>query len=467
MAHVAHVVASAARASGVLERDAGEIVEATGHWADSIGGFALKYQVMPPLSADEYEELKADIQARGVLVPVEYDEDGEILDGHHRVQICEELGITEWPRVVRIGLSEAGKLTHARQLNLARRHLDREQKRTLIAQQLRETPQTSDRQIAESLGVSPTTVGTVRSELEDAGELSKLDSCVGADGKTRPREVERPSAYRYVDPSAAGQKAIVESSREITDAKKQERRERQQQRHEEAVRAAADRQEPQAALTNDQAVVACDALITDPPYGILDEPWEPEKLEAFTREWADRWNECGAKCALIFWSQRYLFDGREWFDESLRDYEFQQLLVWHYPNNKSPQSRRGFKQTWEPVYFYRRLGSDFNVRVAGDAWGDGLNDFDCHVAAVPQSNFNDAERKVHPAQKPVSVFRWLINAVTQPGELVCDPFAGSGTSGVAAAQLGRRYHGVEIDAEFLKLARERVAAYGSSGLRAA
>lgn len=185
----------------------------------------MKYQVMPPLSADEYAELKADIQARGVLVPVEYDEDGEVLDGHHRVQICEELGITEWPRVVRLGLSEAGKLTHARQLNLARRHLDREQKRALIAQQLRETPQLSNRQIARDLGCDDKTVAAVRDELISTAEIPQLEKTIGADGRERTTSPERPSAYRYVDQSAAGQKAIVEGSREIRAAKQQERRE--------------------------------------------------------------------------------------------------------------------------------------------------------------------------------------------------------------------------------------------------
>lgn len=179
------------------------------------------YQVMPPLSADEYEELKADILARGVLVPVEYDEHGNILDGHHRVQICGELGITEWPRVVRLGLSEAGKLTHARQLNLARRHLDRQQRRGLIAQQLRETPQTSDRQIAESLGADHKTVASVREELEVIGEIPQCDRET-SDGRTYPAQrqaPERPSAYRYIDPTPAGVEAISESAKTARQAK--------------------------------------------------------------------------------------------------------------------------------------------------------------------------------------------------------------------------------------------------------
>ncbi|MCI0348971.1 MAG: site-specific DNA-methyltransferase [Acidobacteriales bacterium] len=226
----------------------------------------------------------------------------------------------------------------------------------------------------------------------------------------------------------------------------------QQERHEQAEL---------ATLTDAQDVVECDVLVTDPPCGILDEPWEPPELEVFTREWAERWNECGAECALIFWSQRHLFAGRQWFDESLTNYCLQQILIWHYPNNKKPQSRnKRFKQTWEPVYFYRRRDSDLFLvsSYSGYEWGDGMND--CHVAAVPQSNYNGAERKVHPAQKPVSVFLWLINAISQPGQIVCDPFMGSGTSGIAAVQLGRRYHGIEIDEGFLAIARERISAYG-------
>lgn len=234
---------------------------------------------------------------------------------------------------------------------------------------------------------------------------------------------------------------------------------KQEERHTAAVTAAP---EPvNATVTDNQSVIRCDALITDPPYGILNEPWEPKELEGFTREWLSRWNECEAKCALVFWSQRHLWEGRVWLDEELSNYEFRQLLVWHYPNNKSPQSRLGFKQTWEPIFFYRHRGSEFKVGVSDANWGNGLNDFDCHVAAVPQSNFNESERKVHPAQKPVSVFRWLINAVTNPGEIVCDPFSGSGTSGIAAVQLGRKYHGIEIGVEYLKAARERIGAYGS------
>ena len=102
----------------------------------------MNFQVLPPLSAEDYAALKSSIAARGVLVPVDYDEEGNILDGHHRGQICSELGITTWPKLIRKDLTDTEKRTHARQLNLARRHLDQAARRTLIEEELRRTPRT-------------------------------------------------------------------------------------------------------------------------------------------------------------------------------------------------------------------------------------------------------------------------------------------------------------------------------------
>ncbi|HOL24621.1 MAG TPA: DNA N-6-adenine-methyltransferase [Candidatus Hydrothermia bacterium] len=152
---------------------------------------AEKYQVMPPLTDEEYEALKADIAERGVQVPVEYDEEGNILDGYHRVRACLELGITDWPKIVRRGLTDDQKRAHARKLNLNRRHLTQEQKRQLIRDQLKETPYFSDSVIASMVGVTDKTVRREREEAEATSEIPRLDRLVGADGKVRPREIER------------------------------------------------------------------------------------------------------------------------------------------------------------------------------------------------------------------------------------------------------------------------------------
>ncbi len=62
-----------------------------------------------------------------------------------------------------------------------------EVRRELIRQQIKETPEKSDRQIADGLGVNHSTVGTQRKELEAGGEISHLKESIGADGKQYPR----------------------------------------------------------------------------------------------------------------------------------------------------------------------------------------------------------------------------------------------------------------------------------------
>lgn len=147
---------------------------------------AAPYQLLPPLSAEDYAALEADIVARGVLVPVEYDEDGNILDGHNRVRICEALGLCDWPRFIRKGLSEDEKRAHARALNLSRRHLSAQQKRDIIEEQLRETPSLSSRAIAARMGVSHNTVKAVRTRLEEGGQIDHQNEVIGRDGKRQP-----------------------------------------------------------------------------------------------------------------------------------------------------------------------------------------------------------------------------------------------------------------------------------------
>jgi ParB-like chromosome segregation protein Spo0J len=114
-----------------------------------------KYQLLPPLTDDEYEALKANIAARGVLQPVVVDEAGAILDGHHRAQACDELGI-EYPRLVLEGLTELEKIEQALMLNLGRRHLTQEQRRALV-RQLHDADH-SVRWIAKATGISKSTV---------------------------------------------------------------------------------------------------------------------------------------------------------------------------------------------------------------------------------------------------------------------------------------------------------------------
>jgi site-specific DNA-methyltransferase (adenine-specific) len=67
------------------------------------------------------------------------------------------------------------------------------------------------------------------------------------------------------------------------------------------------------------------------------------------------------------------------------------------------------------------------------------------------------EPRLHSTQKPVWVMKWIIERFTKPGDTVCDPYMGSGTTGVACIRLGRNFIGIEKDAHYFGVAEKRLA----------
>ncbi|WP_176024893.1 DNA methyltransferase [Brucella pseudintermedia] len=82
-------------------------------------------------------------------------------------------------------------------------------------------------------------------------------------------------------------------------------------------------------------------------------------------------------------------------------------------------------------------------------------------------DFPYAGNKLHPTQKPVEALRPLIEAFTKPGELVLDPFSGSGSTLAAAQQLDRDWIGIELDSRHHQTASRRLAWMQQKGDRAA
>ena len=83
-----------------------------------------------------------------------------------------------------------------------------------------------------------------------------------------------------------------------------------------------------------------------------------------------------------------------------------------------------------------------------------VNDGDRFPLSVLSFN---SETGLHPTQKPVALFEYLIRTYTQPGELVFDPCVGSGTTAIAARQTGRRFICGDSSREYVEVARKRLA----------
>lgn len=122
-------------------------------------------------------------------------------------------------------------------------------------------------------------------------------------------------------------------------------------------------------------------------------------------------------------------------------------------------------------YFWDKVTrNDLDVRIAeGEfAWhklGTKPRAFR-HLWSGAYRASEQSDRSLHPTQKPVALMRWCIQkANVPPGSLVCDPYCGSGTTGVAAALEGRKCILIEKDPHYAAIARRRVAeVLGQNGL---
>lgn len=145
------------------------------------------YQIMPLMSPEDFATLKEDIRHKGVIDPITYDENNNIIDGHHRFRAFVELvqegaDVPMFDKVVRRFESEEAKVDYILSLNVKRRHLNAQQRADLVVT-LRRRGYTMAR-IAELLNVSEKTVSVDISLLppETREELMSVRR-VAADGR--------------------------------------------------------------------------------------------------------------------------------------------------------------------------------------------------------------------------------------------------------------------------------------------
>jgi site-specific DNA-methyltransferase (adenine-specific) len=121
---------------------------------------------------------------------------------------------------------------------------------------------------------------------------------------------------------------------------------------------------------------------------------------------------------------------------------------------------------WGGNYFVQYLTEGHKGWLVWDKGQHGLTMSDCELA---YTSFDCPTRVVtlnrvellkdgaeHPTQKPVELMRWCLSKYSNEGDTILDPFAGSGTTCVAAKILGRKYIGIEINPVYAEIARKRV-----------
>lgn len=409
-----------------------------------------QYQLMPPLSDAEFAALKASIAEIGIQVPVEVDEHGNVLDGHHRARarnelIAEGVRVGDYPSLIRAGLSEEEKRAHVRMLNLQRRHLNQEQKRGLIEEQIRETPRASDRQIAAALGVHHTTATTIRAGMEERGDVAKLATSTDTLGRQQPRRRRTSVVAKNLREMGRAASAIRTAGAEampagLLDAKRAERIARETAAH---ARGEAISVAPRPALLghvdirhgdfrtalDDIEPESVDLFLTDPPY-----------LAHYVPLWADM-----ARLA-----ERVLKPGG--------------LLVAYSGQYHLPAVMGGLAAHLEYVWLGSLVMPGLNVQVRPRQVFTASKPVLIYSKGVyrPPFWFRDTfvsaavEKGDHDWQQPLDASRFYVEQFSRPDWLVCDPFLGAGTNAVAAFERGRRFIGCDVDAAAIAAAWERL-----------
>lgn len=178
-----------------------------------------------------------------------------------------------------------------------------------------------------------------------------------------------------------------------------------------------------------------DAVISDPPYGMNkgfanDSPEVADALVRGVMTWA---KESAKGNVLAFWSAQRT-NAIEGVFSPKRVMIWNKTFAIYAPNNV------GYR--YEPIIWV-------SGKEAVNKRGDIFEGFP--IAFKAQS-----ENAAHPTQKPLSVMCEIIRDFTNSGDLILDPFMGSGSTGVAAVLFGRKFTGIEIEEKYFDISRRRI-----------
>ena len=180
-----------------------------------------------------------------------------------------------------------------------------------------------------------------------------------------------------------------------------------------------------------------DCIVTDPPYGIgfdYEGTYDDSvaNLELLIRDVLPEMRRVGRRVALTCGMTNVrLYPQRTW------------MLAWLFSSCR--RTPWGFA-SWQPILVY---GADPDVRLK-------LGRRDTIGSFGPRCD-EDCDNP-HPCPKPIKFVRKLINRVAaSPADVILDPFMGSGTTGVAAIQLGHTFIGIELNDDYVAIAKRRIA----------
>ena len=122
--------------------------------------------------------------------------------------------------------------------------------------------------------------------------------------------------------------------------------------------------------------------------------------------------------------------------------------VWHKTNPMPRNMNIHFVNSTESWIYFVNSDTSGTFNNEGKVVHDFLESSVCPLS--------EKKHGKHPTQKPLSIMKQLIELITNPNDIILDPFMGSGSTCVAAAIMGRKYLGIELDEKYLKIAKARI-----------
>jgi site-specific DNA-methyltransferase (adenine-specific) len=143
------------------------------------------------------------------------------------------------------------------------------------------------------------------------------------------------------------------------------------------------------------------------------------------------------------------------------DYKVLNEISWFKPNASPNLACRSFTHSHETLIWARKHAKKphkFNYEETRQ-WEDKINPANKQTRSVWHIPLTSQKEKIHgkhPTQKPLELLRRIISSSTEKGAVILDPFNGSGTTGVVAKMLGRKYIGIDMDRKYLELSVKRI-----------
>ncbi len=213
--------------------------------------------------------------------------------------------------------------------------------------------------------------------------------------------------------------------------------------------------------------ITADILITDMPYGTTNCRWDT------CIDLSEFWRMCGevsgGKCVAF---------GQTPFDKTFGCSNISNLryeLIWekshptgHLNSKKCPMKAHENILVFGKVPYFPQK-TQGHVRKTAKKKGDttpvygkqsadivGYDSTERYPRSVIKFSSDKQKSKLHPTQKPLALMEYLILTYSKQGDIIFDPFMGSGTTGLACKNLGRKFIGIEKDVKYFSIAKERL-----------